>query len=269
MRYITLAISFVIIFVSCEQNKTSTDKECCNDSKSNNNHLTFATIYQQHAPEYKALCIQAYNTAKKELEDNVLNAKFEKAPAIILDLDETVLDNSPYEAKCILDNINYPEKWEEWINKANAGLIPGAEDFLNFAKNNDIEIYYISNRKNKYIQQTINNLKLHNLPYADSLHILLRKDSSSKKSRRAKVLETKSIVMLIGDNLNDFTDLFELETNELRSEKVEEFSSLFGSKYIILPNPMYGEWEKAILNGSYKHSKEERDSLYKTSLIDF
>jgi 5'-nucleotidase (lipoprotein e(P4) family) len=235
----------------------------------NNDHLLLATVFQQSAPEYDALCIQAYNLASLEAKLLMKNNKSENAPAVVLDLDETVLDNSPFEAKCILENTNYPMYWDEWMNAANARLVPGAKEFLDLANELGMEIYYISNRKTKYLEQTIKNMKMHKLPQADVDHIWLKTDVSSKKARRDKLSTEREIAILIGDNLNDFNEIFEVETNKERKEIVVENKSEFGKRFIILPNPTYGEWVKAALNNSYNHTNSQRDSLFKESLISF
>lgn len=263
-KQFVLLVLFSAFLFACNNQEESTLKP-----ESTNDHLMFAALFHQQAPEYDALCIQGYNLAKANIKNIVSNTLFEVAPAVVLDLDETVLDNSPFEAKCILENTSYPKYWDEWMNEANAGLVPGAKDFLEFAKENGVEVYYISNRKVKYLGQTIENMKLHNLPNADSAHIWLRTETSSKKARRDKLSSERAIIQLIGDNLNDFTEAFELETNDARRGEVSKMEKLFGTRFIMLPNPMYGEWEKAILNGSYDHSKQERDSLYKSVLKSF
>lgn len=256
-------ISTTMFACNCEESKKDTTQTSTND------HLLFATLYQQYAPEYKALCIQGYNVAKQQLSKKMQNTLYEVAPAVVLDLDETVLDNSPFEAKCILENTSYPEYWEEWMNVASADLVPGAKDFLQFAKEQGAEIYYISNRKEKYLGKTIENMQAHKLPNADSAHIWLRTGTSSKKARRDSLLTQRNIIMLIGDNLNDFTEAFEGDDNNKRIKEVMNMQAEFGDRFIILPNAMYGEWEKAVLNGSYDHTRTERDSLYRKGLTNF
>ncbi len=264
MRYTFALIVLAITFMACTPQEKQTAK-----AESNNDHLLFATLYHQYTPEYKALCLQSYHVAKRNLAWIMESTNFEVAPAVVLDLDETVLDNSPFEAKCILENTSYPKYWDEWMNEANADLVPGAADFLETAQALGAEIYYISNRKEKYLAQTIKNMQLHKLPNADSAHIWLRTDTSSKKARRDSLSTQRTIVLLIGDNLNDFTEAFELDNNNERMAEVEKMKDLFGQRFIMLPNPMYGEWEKAILDGSYEHERTDRDSLYKKALRSF
>jgi len=194
----------------------SCNKQELNKNSENNKHLLMATIYQQQSPEYKAIALQTYKLAKYKLEGITLFSDSINGKAIVLDLDETVLDNSPYQAKCIIENVSYPKYWDDWINQENADLIPGVASFLNYADSLGFEIFYISNRRIKYLQQTINNMNKFDLPAVDSEHIILRGDESSKVKRRNDILENYTISLLIGDNLNDFSGAFELEENSKR-----------------------------------------------------
>ena len=147
MKRLIYTISASILLLSCQPKKTA-----------NNIHIrnTMATIYVQQAPEYIALAEQAYAIARVSLDNQF---KMATSPlAVVLDIDETVLDNSPFQAKQILENFNYPEHWDEWVNKEEAKPIPGSLEFLQYADSKGIVIFYISNRKAHLIEATINNL---------------------------------------------------------------------------------------------------------------
>ncbi|MBT3755565.1 MAG: 5'-nucleotidase, lipoprotein e(P4) family, partial [Candidatus Cloacimonetes bacterium] len=135
----------------------------------------------------------------------------------------------------------------------------GALDFLNYAHENGCEIYYISNRKLHHIEGTLNNLKALGFPQATKTHILLKDDTSDKGIRRDFVAENYFIVMLIGDNLIDFEDIFRKKSIEERYLSVEKFKDEFGKKFIILPNPMYGEWEKTLYGGTRQIPEKEKE----------
>lgn len=234
-----------------------------------NDYSLLATVFQQHSPEYKALCLQAYNIASARLIEIKKSGTYKNAPAVVLDIDETVLDNSPFEVKSILENTSYPTYWEEWMNEANARLVPGVKSFLHLADSLGFEVYYISNRKHKYLDVTIKNMLDYNLPNSDAAHIFLKTDESSKKARRNKLRVDREIIMLIGDNLNDFDEVFELSNNDERIQAVKNLSDEFGDKFIVLPNPLYGEWVKAVLNDSNNLSRIQRDSILKRRLRSF
>lgn len=256
MKTLIYTLLASILFISCQSNQGTDNVHVRN---------TMATIYVQQAPEYVALAEQAYAIAKISLDNQFKTAV--KPLAVVLDIDETVLDNSPYQAKQILENFNYPDHWDEWIYKEEAMPIPGSLEFLQYADSKGIVIFYISNRKQKYLGPTINNLNKFGYPQADSAHILLRTATSSKEERRQKVLDQGlKIALLIGDNLDDMSAEFEVDDPLKRSEAVFANQSKFGVKYIVLPNPTYGKW---VQNRGFYNSKLDQDSLVTTNLKGF
>lgn len=192
---------------------------------------------------YNALSLQAYNIAKLRLQQS-LSQKSDKPKAIITDIDETVLNNSPYlSSQALMKESFNLELWIKWANQAKAEAISGAADFLNYAFENKIEIFYITNRDESIKEVTIKNLQLQGFPLADEIHVITNsdKDSKSKEKRRQEVSDKYDVVLFIGDNLADFSDLFYDKTTNGRIKNVEKNSNLFGDKFIILPNPIYGD----------------------------
>jgi 5'-nucleotidase (lipoprotein e(P4) family) len=234
-----------------------------------NDHLTMAVLYQQSSAEYRALCYQAFNLAQIKLEQNLRIMGLMRQQAIVVDIDETILDNSPYEAKCVLDEISYPAYWEEWILSANAKPVPGALEFLKTANSAGIKIFYISNRKEKYREATLKNLADLGFPVADNEHLLMQTDESSKKLRREKVAETHAIMMLIGDNLNDFSEVFDKKLIPERFELTDSLKNEFGNRFIVLPNAIYGDWESALYNYDYSRPASERADVRRSKLVGF
>jgi 5'-nucleotidase (lipoprotein e(P4) family) len=235
-----------------------------------NEKLLIATLYHQKSAERDALCYQAYNAAQMQLDKILEENKNPEKLAIVLDLDETVLDNSPYEAKCILDHISYPTGWDEWMHAANAKAIPGSIAFLDYAKSKGVEIFYITNRKEKYRQATLQNLNMLGIAPKTEANLLLRGDDSSKESRREKVLADHEIVMLFGDNLADFTKLFDGQhSTAKRAEITDSLQQEFGKRFIVFPNAMYGEWLNALTDYNFKLSPQEQTELLKSRLEGF
>jgi 5'-nucleotidase (lipoprotein e(P4) family) len=234
-----------------------------------NEHLTMAVLYQQTAAEYRALCYQAFNLAKFKLDQSLRVMGLMRQQAIVVDIDETLLDNSPYEARCILDGINYPEFWDDWILAADAKPVPGALEFLQYAEKKGIKVFYVSNRKEKFRDATLKNLVNLKFPYADDDHLMLQTDESSKEARRKKIAETHSIIMFIGDNLNDFSEGFEKKSIPERFEMADSLKNDFGNVFIVLPNAMYGDWESALYNYDYSQSAKVRAELRDSKLKGF
>ncbi len=166
---------------------------------------------------------------------------------MVLDIDETVLDNSPANAVGVKNNIPFNTKdWYAWGEMRKAKPVPGAVDFLNFAVSKGVKIFYISNRDEVQKQATIDNLKNAGFVDVSSDNVVLRQTESTKEPRRLAVAAKYRVVMLIGDNLDDFSDAFERKSMDDRYAATEKDRQLWGSRFIALPNAMYGTWESAI-----------------------
>ena len=225
----------------------------------------YASLYQQRSAEYKALCLQAFNLASVRL--NSYTAKTNLPKAIVTDIDETVLDNSPYAVHRALQGKEYePQSWFEWTQKAEADTVPGAPDFLKYAASRGVEIFYITNREERERNSTLINLRKFGLPNTDSTHLLLKSSTSGKEPRRQSVASRYEIMILLGDNLADFSSLFDKKTPEERNSHVDKVALDFGSRFIIIPNPGYGDWEGAMLKYNYKWSSAQKDSVYRALL---
>lgn len=220
-----------------------------NDISLKRKSLIMSTLWQATSAEYHALAYQAYNIARLRLDED-LEIKRELKRAIIVDADETVIDNSAFQARVIVDGQEYKTDFDNWVSSAEAEAVPGALEFLNYAHQQGCEIFYISNRGVRHLEGTRKNLEKLGFPQAVESHILLKSDSSNKGIRRDLVKKDHYIVMLIGDNLIDFEDIFRKKDMQQRYNSVEQFKDEFGKKFIVLPNPMYGEWEKTLYGGT-------------------
>ena len=121
--------------------------------------------------------------------------------------------------------------------------------------------------KPAFKEATMMNLKALGFPQVVGTHLLLREETSDKEPRRQKVRENHRIVLLIGDNLNDFDSIFRKKGIDERLAAVDTVREEFGRKFIVLPNPMYGEWEGAVYNYNWKMSPKEKSEVRKSSLI--
>lgn len=217
-----------------------------------------ATNWYQTSGEARALYLQGYNVATQRLKE-YLKTPHTKPYSIVLDLDETVLDNSPYQAENIILGRGYDSKsWDEWVNMKKAKAVPGAKEFLQFADKNGVKIYYISDRTESQLEATIENLRAEGIPVQTNDSVLLKNkdDKSGKVNRREYVKNHTQLIMLFGDNLSDF-DLFSSKSIDERNAKVEELSKEFGDRFIIFPNPLYGAFETAIYGGKFPQAKEK------------
>ena len=216
----------------------------CVNSNSRKDHSMY---WQKMSAEYYALCIQAYNMAKLKI-DKALVTSSKEPLAIIADIDETVLNNLPYNEMLIETGESFSQKtWSEWVNKQEAIPIPGALDFFNYVEDQDIEIIYLSNRRVENYEPTKANLISAGFPFDDQTIMLLRDKDGNKESRR-KQLSGYNVVLLLGDNLSDFNERFYKKSNESRIEGVNSLQQMFADRYILFPNLIYGTWEMGFEN---------------------
>ncbi len=228
------------------------------------------TLWQQQSGEYKALCYQAFNLARLRLQEILMTNKDSIPLAVITDVDETVLDNSPSAARDILNGKTFnPADWKVWVDMAKANAMPGAVEFFNYAAQHGVQCFYITNRKEDEKTATMQNLQQQGFPQVDAMHVMTKQGSvSDKEPRRQEVAKKYNVVLLLGDNLNDFDDLFFEKPTAERNANVDKSQAFFGSKYIVLPNATYGDWENALWQGQ-KLSGEEKDKVKWASLIGY
>lgn len=237
--------------------------------ETNNDYLLLATLFQQHAAEKRALSYQAFNTARMMLDRSLKSARLTKKLAVVVDIDETVLDNSPFEAKSIIENTSYPKYWKEWCEQASAETIAGSVDFLLYAESQGVDVFYITNRKEELKEVTLQNLQEKGFPFADEKHILMRTETSNKEPRRKLVEKTHHIVILMGDNLGDFLNDFDDISNAQRFALTDSLKYEFGRRFIMLPNPMYGSWLGELYNNDNDLPKAKKIKLMKSHLKSF
>ncbi|MGN4722245.1 5'-nucleotidase, lipoprotein e(P4) family [Bacillus cereus group sp. MYBK15-3] len=268
-RGITTLLSVAVLSTSLVACSGTPEKTVAKEEKVKlTEQQLMADLWYQTAGETKALYYQGYNIGQLKL-DAILAKGTEKKPAIVLDLDETVLDNSPHQAMSVKTGKGYPYKWDDWINKAEAEALPGTIDFLKYTESKGVDIYYISNRKTNQLDATIKNLERVGAPQATKEHILLQDPKEKgKEKRRELVSQTHDIVLFFGDNLSDFTG-FDGKSVKDRNQTVADSKAQFGEKFIIFPNPMYGDWEGALYDYDFKKSDAEKDKIRRDNLKSF
>ena len=221
----------------------------------------WTSLFQQSAAEYKALCLQAFNLARLRV-DEYIGASSARLPAIITDIDETFLDNSHYSVHQAFRGMDYDQaSWSEWTDKSLADTLPGALAFFQYVASKNIEIFYITNRRETEREGTLRNLKRFQFPFSDDMHLLMRQDVSSKESRRQQVESSHEIILFLGDNLADFSQHFDKKPISEREQELYRHKADFGKRFIILPNPNYGAWEEAIYNYNYNLTLSQKDSI--------
>ncbi|HKK69127.1 MAG TPA: 5'-nucleotidase, lipoprotein e(P4) family [Bacteroidales bacterium] len=257
-KSLMVAVILTVMFVACQSEKEQPVSEKTDDNEISNQHLVMATAWYQQSAEMQACYYQAFKHAKLALEKHVESDDSEKPNAVVLDIDETLLDNSPFQVKMIRTGKPYsPEFWKEWTDKAAADALPGALDFLNYAVQMDVDIFYISNRRTNELEATMENMKELGFPTVEKEHILLKSETSDKTARRNIVKNSHDIILLIGDNLNDYSDFMGEREDQYGKNTLKKNKNILGSEFIILPNPMYGDWVDALRNKAASESYDE------------
>ena len=236
-----------------------------------------AVLFKRTSAEYKANTFQIYNSAKNNIDmaladkswtalKNQLKDYQNLPPAIILDIDETVLDNSEHQVRSIKNGTNYPIGWKEWVSEESAGALPGVKEFLSYVNTKGIKIFYVTNRTHDLEEYTRNNIKSLGLPFDNDMDVLLMKNEkgwgSDKTSRRDLIRKDYRVIQIFGDQLDDFIPLTEsAKSMNERKILIDKYADMWGEKWYMLINPMYGEWEEALYEHCWSCYPEENDRV--------
>ncbi|PCC73670.1 acid phosphatase [Nannocystis exedens] len=243
-------------------------KHASTEGRGSAHDALFAVAWVQTSAEYEAAARQTYAAAERVLEaalaDPTWTAAVEQTgdfsalpPALIVDVDETVLDNSAYQARLVASGAPYsPDTWNAWVEERKATAVPGAVALLGAAAARGVRVFYLSNRDVRQAEATRDNLARLQFPDTDDLETFYFRDVArgwkDKSPRRAEVAKTHRVIFMFGDNLFDFVEK-ERPTLAERAAMVEEHASWWSSRWFLIPNPMYGSWDEALFG--YDHQK--------------
>ena len=231
-----------------------------------------AVLWVQRAAEYDAVTQTVYRAAADHLDPALKEANWDALvpaergnsakglpPAVIMDVDETVLDNSPYQARLVRDGKEYNEAtWDVWVSEKKARAVPGVVDFAKAASAKGVTILYLSNRAQHLQAATLANLKAVGMPVKDDSVFLglgtfvegCEQNGSEKNCRRRMAGAKYRVLMQFGDQLGDFAEII-ANTPEGRDGLYSEYADWFGERWWMLPNPTYGSWEPATFNNAW------------------
>ena len=246
-----------------------------------------AVLWVQRAAEYRALAEQTYRAAAEQLDKALKeknwdalvpeergNAATGLKPAVVMDVDETVLDNSPYQARLVRDGGSYDEAtWDLWVAEKKARPVPGVVEFAKAAAAKGVTILYISNRAVHLKDATIANLRAEGLPVKDDSVFLglgtvvegCQQHGSEKDCRRRLAGRNYRVLMQFGDQLGDFVHI-PANTPQARQGLLEEYDDWFGERWWMLPNPTYGSWEPALFDNNFKQPRDVRRAAKRAAL---
>lgn len=241
-----------------------------------------AVAWVQASVEYRLMAGQTYRSALYQLDralktpdwdalvpEERANPATGLAPAVIVDIDETVLDNSPYQARMVRDGTSYDETtWDGWVREEKAAPVPGALEFAQAAAARGVTIFYVSNRASHLEQATLANLRAVGFPIDKPEQFLglgfivdgCEQQGSEKGCRRQHIGRTHRVLMQFGDQLGDMVTVL-ANTPEGRQQAVAPHLAWIGERWFVLPGPTYGSWEPALFNNEWSLSESERRAL--------
>lgn len=236
--------------------------------------LIHSTTWVRTSVEYDAITREAWRLAIERLDEALAHPFWTAAleqtggyhdlpPAVIVDVDETVLDNSPFQTRMIRAGEEFDaEAWTEWVMEAAAPPVPGALEFARAAQRRGVTIFYITNRDMPLEAATRQNLEAAGFPVDPREDRVLSRGErrdwiSDKSSRRAVVARGYRILLLVGDDFNDFVSA-RLSVDQ-RESLATRHSDRWGRQWIMLPNPLYGSWEDALYGYQSGLSAEEKN----------
>ena len=238
-----------------------------------------ATLWTQRAVEHDLVLREIYRNATQKLRKAIADPKWNALPlderkgavrsgppAVVLDVDETILDNSPYQARLIRSGEEYGKfSWKKWCQEEAAKPLPGAVEFTTYAAAHGVAVYYVTNRSTDLDAATLNNLRKVGFPVTGTDSLLglgtVVKDceqvGSDKGCRRQLVGRTHRVLMQFGDQIDDFVDVI-ANTPDDRAKSVQRYLDWVGERWWVLPNPMYGSWVPAQFNNDWTQPRAAR-----------
>ncbi len=262
---------------------SASQETMAHDAVSANGHEDLdATLWVRFAAEYKAITRQTYNAAARQLSAAIAdqnwtaivdNGSTTTSPSrpnrpvcVIMDVDETVLDNSGYQQELILNNSSFSgESWARFVNAKVSPAVPGAKSFVDTCRQMKVTVFFVTNRDFRLETATRENLISEGLMRPSDPDLILSKNerpewTSGKSVRRDSIAATYRVLLLVGDDLNDF--LFVKKSNlQQRTQLAEQYRHYWGQRWFMLPNPDYGSWEIAVTKGSKNSTAAEKTRL--------
>ena len=246
--------------------------------------LLNAVLWMQRSVEYRASALTAFALARIRLDQALTDPSWTAAPreqtgayqslppAIILDVDESILDNSGYQAWMTLKGTSFdPKTWNAYVKTVTSQPIPGALEFANYADSKGVKVFYISNRTADEEAATRKNLEKFGFPMGGTVDTMLMTHKqadwgSAKGTRRAYIAKSYRILINVGDNFGDFVDEYRGSETE-RLKVMEDNKARWGREWIMIANPSYGSFESAPYGHDFKRSDGEKRKL-KRGVLD-
>ena len=226
---------------------------------------TMGLLWMRTSAEYRALAYQGYNVAINAVKMAVTDPSHQRKPlAIVLDADETVVDNTKLMGESIVNGNGRFDApwWRQAVHQGKSQAMPGAVEFLNEVHKQGVEIFYVSNRYAPVnLDVTIQNFKELGFPSVDKDHVLLFEKDSDKQPRFDMIAKKYYVIVYMGDNAGDFPIGTKGKTLAERNSIIDAHKEDFGTTFVVFPNPAYGSWVSALAKGYQNLSPEEQKQV--------
>ena len=226
---------------------------------------TMGLLWMRTSAEYRALVYQGYNVAMNAVKMAVTDPSHQRKPlAIVLDADETVVDNTKLMGESIVNGNGRFDApwWRQAVHQGKSQAMPGAVEFLNEVHKQGVEIFYVSNRYAPVnLDVTIQNFKELGFPSVDKDHVLLFEKDSDKQPRFDMIAKKYYVIVYMGDNAGDFPIGTKGKTPAERNSIIDAHKEDFGTTFVVFPNPAYGSWVSALAKGYQNLSPEEQKQI--------
>ncbi len=211
-----------------------------------------STLWVQTSAEYAVITHQAFDMARHQLDQILARGGDGRPMALIVDVDETVLDNSGQTARSILARRGFHrDDWTAWVNEASAPPVPGALDYLHYVADRGLTVFYVTNRRVELEPATRRNLEARGFPLRQDIDVVLTRNerpewTGDKSTRRQWIGARFRIMQILGDDLEDFISVPPGTDADTRQRLARQHMDEWGRNWFILPNPVYGSWERAL-----------------------
>jgi 5'-nucleotidase (lipoprotein e(P4) family) len=237
--------------------------------------LLLATLWMQRSVEFKANALSIYELGRIRLDQALAEKNWTAAPAeqkgdyqnlppaVVLDIDETAMDNSAYQVWMMENNQSFSTKtWDQFCAAQISTAIPGAVEFTKYAESKGVKIFYITNRGANTEKDTRENMAKLGFPIGGNVDTFLMQNEkpdwgSAKGTRRAVIAKDYRILLNFGDNFGDFDDRYRA-TEADRLKAFEENRARWGREWLVIANPTYGSFDTAPFGHDFKKSREEQ-----------
>jgi len=180
---------------------------------------------------------------------------------VIMDIDETVLDTGRFQSHLVKTGARFSTPlWRDWLNQNHPPAVPGALEFISLAQSRGVSVFFVTNRDHATEPVTRDQLTSVGIALPANLDTVLSANERpdwgvDKDSRRQFIGQSYRVLMVFGDDLGDFISEYRTAppARVLEAKKYKNW----GTKWFMLPNPMYGSWETSLYNFSSELKVEE------------